>query len=41
MSKDPRTQRHKLLSPSPWLLLFKAVIAIGQVAVFLKSLLHD
>ena len=41
MSNDLRTQRHKLPKPSPWLLLLKAVIAIGQVAVFLKNLLHD
>ncbi|HEX8467846.1 MAG TPA: hypothetical protein VF620_08585 [Allosphingosinicella sp.] len=42
MSNDPRKQRHQPPGPSHWLLLMKAVIAIGQVVSFVRHFfLHD
>lgn len=41
MSSDPRTQRHQPPSPSRWLLLLKALIAIGQVVSFVRHMLPD
>lgn len=41
MSNDPRTQRHQPPGRSRWLLLMKAVIAIGQVVSFVRHYLFD
>jgi hypothetical protein len=41
MSRHPRTQRHKPPEPSRWLLLFKVIIAIGQVVTFVKHFFRD
>jgi hypothetical protein len=41
MSNDPRTQRHQPPEPSRWLLIFKVIIAVGQVVSFVKHFFHD
>ena len=41
MSIDPRTQRHQPPKPSRWILLFKVIVALGQVVAFVKHFLRD
>lgn len=40
MSRHPRTQRHRHRGPSYRLLIFKVVVALGQVASLVKLLFH-
>ena len=41
MSKDRRTQRNPHPEPSRWLILFKVIIAIGQVMSFARHFFRD
>lgn len=41
MSKDRRTQRNQTPEPSRWLILFKVIIAVGQVVAFVKHFFRD
>lgn len=41
MSTDPRTQRHRPPDPSRWIILFKVIVALGQVAAFVKHFLRE
>jgi len=41
MSSDRSTQRHQPPEPSRWILVFKAIVAVGQVVAFVKHFLRD
>jgi hypothetical protein len=40
MSQDLHTQRHQPPSPSKWILLWKVIVAVGQVVSFVRWIFH-